>query len=214
MNKHLNNIIKNKVKHLMFEQDSVEPSTETSESKVSPFSPEEQKFLGHFARTGSQQLGILYSISDVGVREFIARSGNQLSCTPNILVGLLKRKYIKIIPYTGLGRNTDYTIELQLSLKSVDPFKDLAGAEAGADAAGADMGGGDMGGGDMGGGDMGGATPPPMDMGGGAPAEEPPAEEPGPEVAHVVKYGDLLKESAKITKQLIKELKSKKKVQI
>lgn len=209
MNKHLNDIIKNKVKHLMFEQDSMEPSTETPESKVSPFSPEEQKFLGHFARTGSQQLGILYSISDVGVREFIARSGNQLSCTPNILVGLLKRKYIKIIPYTGLGRNTDYTIELQLSLKSVESFKDLAGAEAGADAAGADMGGADMGGGDMGG-----ATPPPMDMGGGAPAEEPPAEEPGPEVAHVVKYGDLLKESAKITKQLIKELKSKKKVQI
>jgi len=209
MNKHLNDIIKNKVKHLMFEQDSMEPSTETPESKVSPFSPEEQKFLGHFARTGSRQLGILYSISDVGVREFIARSGNQLSCTPNILVGLLKRKYIKIIPYTGLGRNTDYTIELQLSLKSVEPFKELAGAEAGADAAG-----GDMGGGDMGGGDMGGATPPPMDMGGGAPVEEPPVEEPAPEVAHVVKYGNILKESAKITKQLIKELKSKKKVRI
>jgi hypothetical protein len=208
MNKHLDNIIQNKIKRLMFEQDSMEPSAETPESKVSPFSPEEQKFLGHFAKTGSRQLGILYSISDVGVREFIARSGNQLSCTPNILIGLLKRKYIKIIPYTGLGRNTDYTIELQLSLKSVEPFKDLAGAEAGADAAGGDMGGGDMGGGDMGGGMP---PPPPPDAGGGAPPEEP-AAEPAPEVAHVVKYGNLLKESAKITKQLIKELKSKKKV--
>lgn len=205
MSKHLNDIINNKIKHLMFEQDSTETPDASAESKVSPFSPEEQKFLGHFARTGSKQLGILYSISDVGVREFIARSGNQLSCTPNILVGLLKRKYIKIIPYTGLGRNTDYTIELQLSLNSVEPFKDLAGEEAG--AAGAGGAGGDMGGGDMGGGMP---PPPPADMGAAEP--EPPAEEPAPEVAHVVKYGNILKESAKITKQLIKELKSKKKV--
>ena len=37
---------------------------------------------------------------------------------------------------------------------------------------------------------------------------------PGPELAHVVKYGDILKESAKVAKKLILEKsKSKKKVQ-
>ena len=34
-------------------------------------------------------------------------------------LNLLKNKVIKIVPYTGFGRNTDYTLELQLSLDDV-----------------------------------------------------------------------------------------------
>ena len=61
-------------------------------------------------------------------------------------------------------------------------------------------------------GDLGGAPPPAGDAPpeGDAPLDEP---EPAPEVAHVVKYGDLLSESIKISKQLMLEAsKSKKKV--
>lgn len=156
-------------------QETNNADTDTSDSL---FTPAEEKFLGKFDAYGSRHLGIIYSISDIGIREFIARSGKDLNITPEILMSMLKDKIIKIVPYTGWGRNDDYTIELQLSLDDVKGLgaEDKEKIESGAGAGGT------------------GATPPP--------AETPP---PGPEVAWVVKYGDILKESAKITKKLITE---------
>jgi len=221
MNKRLEHIVRTTIKDVLSEQ----------EQQASAFDDSQKKFLGSFALAGAQHLGILYSMSDIGVREFVARSGAQYNCTPAVLLSLLRGKYIKIVPYTGYGRDTDYTIELQLPLDAVQPFAELAGAKDGEGAdgaaapAGGDTGGGG-GGGSFGGG--GGGLPPIDDLGGGdtppaegdaPPAEgeplpdEPPAEEePAPDLAHVVKYGDLLRESVKISNQLMLEAsKSKKK---
>ena len=99
------------------------PELETNnapiDSENSPFTPAEKKFLGKFDAYGSKQLGVIYSISDIGIREFIARSGKDLNLNPTILLSLLKTGIIKIVPYTGWGRNDDYTIELQLSLDDI-----------------------------------------------------------------------------------------------
>jgi len=227
MNKRLEHIIRTTLKDVLSEQ----------EQQASVFDDAQKKFLGSFALAGAQHLGILYSMSDIGVREFVARSGAQYNCTPHVLLSLLRGKYIKLVPYTGYGRDTDYTIELQLPLESVQEFAQLAGAkdgEGGAGEAGGDMGGGDTGGGggSFGGGGGGGGLPPMGDLGGDdvppaegdappaddvAPADDAPPEEPEaeptPDLAHVVKYGDLLRESVKISKQLMLEAsKSKKKV--
>jgi hypothetical protein len=225
MSKQLEYIIRDVLSKLVLEQEQ----PDNQQNNDSMFSPQEQRFLGSFAAAGSEHLGILYSISEIGVREFVARSGKQYGCTPAILLSMLRNKYIKIVPYTGYGRNTDYTIELQLPLESVEQFASLVGKKDGEEG---DLSGTDMEGGapmpSGGGGGGGGGGLPPMDTGMGgedeapagdeagaeeAPAEEP-TEEPAPEVAHVVKYGDLLRESVMITKQLLNEAsKSKKKVQ-
>lgn len=97
----------------------VETNNAPADSKSSPFTPAEKKFLGKFDAFGSRQLGVIYSISDIGIREFIARSGKDLNLNSNILLSLLKNGIIKIVPYTGWGRNDDYTIELQLSLDDI-----------------------------------------------------------------------------------------------
>ncbi len=227
MNKHLEHIVRTTIKDVLSEQ----------EQQASAFDDAQKKFLGSFALAGTQHLGILYSMSEIGVREFVARSGKQYNCTPAILLSLLRGKYIKIVPYTGYGRDTDYTIELQLPLESVQEYAKLASAKPGeetADGAAAPDTSSSGGGGSFGGGGGGGGLPPLGDVSGddvgadipGAeatpeiPGEEPietPAdepEEPAPDLAHVVKYGDLLHESKKITKQLMLEAsKSKKKVQ-
>jgi len=85
----------------------------------SPFTPAEKKFLGKFDAYGSTHLGVIYSISDIGIREFLMRSGKDLNLNTGILLNLLRSGIIKIVPYTGWGRNDDYTIELQLSLDDV-----------------------------------------------------------------------------------------------
>jgi len=132
---------------MLFEQDTAaepESKNETdnapSSAENSPFSPAEERFLGKFDVYGSTHLGILYSISDIGVREFISRSGKELNVTPGILLGLIRNGIIKIVPYTGFGRNTDYTLELQLSLddvKGMGSEEDKAKAESGGSAPGA-----------------------------------------------------------------------------
>ena len=215
MKKRLEHIVRTTLKDVLSEQ-------EQQEKQASAFDDAQKKFLGSFALAGAQHLGILYSMSDIGVREFVARSGAQYNCTPAVLLSLLRGKYIKIVSYTGYGRDTDYTIELQLPLDAVQPFAELAGAKDGEGGAGAPAGGDAGGGGDIGGGG-GGAGLPPMDDIGGAPppggdappeGDAPPDEPaPAPELAHVVKYGDLLSESVKISKRLMLEAsKSKKKV--
>lgn len=174
---------------MISEQDTkgkLETDNAPSEASDSPFTPAEERFLGKFDAYGTTHLGILYSISDIGVREFISRSGKELNCTPEILLGLLRNGIVKIVPYTGWGRNTDYTIELQLSLDDVKGLgtDDKAAAEAGSSASGAPTGG---------------ASPL-----GGAPA--PPT---GPPTEWIMGYGDLLTESSLITYKLISEKKHK-----
>ena len=89
-------------------------------------------------------------------------------------------KIIKIVPYTGFGRNNDYTIELQLTLDDVKGLGDVdkEKAEKGSSASGAPADGGAA----------------------GAMPEMPP---PAPEVAWVVKYGDILKESVVVAKTIL-----------
>lgn len=189
MNSKQQYIVFNTLKQMISEQapagDAKKTSLETDaapgSAKDSPFTPAEEKFLGKFDAYGSEHLGIIYSLSDIGVREFIARSGKDFNLTPGILLKLLRDKIIKIVPYTGWGRNDDYTIELQLTLDDVAGLgaEDKKKVEAGSEASGAPE-------------------------AGGAPAP------PAPEVSWVVKYGDILSESAKIAKNLISEKNTKK----
>lgn len=227
MSNTLEYIIRTTIKDILSEQEN--------NVQANVFNDAHKKFLGTFANAGSKHLGIIYSISEIGIREFVSRSGTQYNCTPEILLSLIREKYIKIVPYTGYGRDTDYTIELQLPLESVQQYASLAAnkdKDAATDGETVDTstsggGGGSFGGGggglpplgDTGGDDLGAAVPGDETTPGaeeGEPADEDTPEtpeEPDVEVAHVVKYGDLLKESVKITKQLMSEAsKSKKKV--
>ena len=114
---------------------------QAEEVDTSPFSAEEQAFLGKFAEKGSQYLGILYSKTDIGFEEFITRAGATLNLTRPVLDNLIKNKIVSITPYGGRGRNEDYTIKLNIKLDDVMPFKGMggddtaaAGAEGGAEA--------------------------------------------------------------------------------
>ena len=187
MNSSIHNIVTSTLKSMIVEQAppapaaaSKETDNSASDAGDSPFTPAESKFLGKFDAYGSRHIGIIYSVSDIGIREFIMRSGKDLNLTPDILLNLIKNKIIKIVPYSGWGRNDDYTLELRLSLDDINGLGDAdkASIEKGSDASGA----------------------PPE---GGAPP-------PAPEVAWVVKYGDVLTESAKIVKKLISESTNKK----
>ena len=57
----------------------LETDNAPSDSNNSPFTPAEKKFLGKFDAYGSNQLGVIYSISDIGIREFLMRSGKDLN---------------------------------------------------------------------------------------------------------------------------------------
>jgi hypothetical protein len=186
--KRIDHIIEKTLRNLLEQEDPAaaggdaagkqkETDNAPSSAEVSPFTPAEEKFLGKFDAYGTTHLGIIYSPSDIGIREFMARSGNDLNCTPGILLKLLRNKIIKIVPYTGFGRNTDYTIELQLSLDDVKGLGagDKEKAEAGSSATGAP--------------EAGGAPPPP----------------PGPENAGYVPKGNLISEQVK-QKLLTEEL--------
>ena len=180
MDKLLENQVTRTLKQMISEQTEIETDNAPIDASDSLFTPAEEKFLGKFDAYGTTHLGILYSISDIGIREFISRSGKEYNVTPGILLNLLRKRVIKIVPYTGWGRNNDYTLELQLSLNDVKGLgaEDKEKAEKGA-------------------------------KGGAAAGEE--TALPGMEVAWVVKYGDILRESVKITKQLITEKKQSKK---
>jgi len=184
--KKLEYIIKHALKSLKEQAEPVAKETDNAKSDAedSPFTPAEEKFLGKFDAYGTTHIGIIYSLSDIGIREFITRSGADLNISPDILISLLRKKTIKLVPYTGWGRNNDYTIELQLSLDDVKGLgaQDKAKVETGSTASGA-------------------ASSP-------SATPEPPI--PGPEVSWVIPYGELIKESTTIAKQLIVE-KSKKK---
>jgi hypothetical protein len=181
------------LKHLINEQTESEstPSDASNDEtekdgENSVFSPAEKRFLGTFDNAGASHIGIIYSLSDIGIREFIARSGKQYNCTPEILLSLLRDKFIKIVPYGGWGRDSNYTIELQISLDDIKGYGEESKKTLAA-AAGGGAGGGGM--------DM--STPPPP----------PPTESPGPENAGILRYGTILSESAKFAKQILLEKK-------
>lgn len=182
-------IIEQVLKTMIQEAPAAETDNAPRDAADSPFTPAEEKFLGKFDAHGSRHMGIIYSPSDIGIREFIARSGDDFNASPEIILSLIRNGVIKIVPYTGYGRNTDYTMELQLSLDDVKGLgaKDKEAVEAGSSASGE-------------------AAP-------GAMPEEP-MPEPGPEVAWVVKYGDILKESVTIAKSLISEATKKPKSKV
>ena len=181
MNTRQYRIVENTLKQLISEAPAQETDNITSDSSA-VFTPAQEKFLGKFDAYGTEHLGVIYSISDIGIQEFIARSGKDLNITPGTLLSLLRSKMIKIVPYGGWGRDDNYTIELQLSLEDIAGMgaEDKKNIEAGSAAAG------------------------------GAPAPEPsmpPA--PGPENAWVVRYGDILSESVQIVKNLFIETNKK-----
>jgi hypothetical protein len=182
-------IIEQALKSMIQEAPAAETDNAPRDADDSPFTPAEEKFLGKFDANGSKHMGIIYSPSDIGIREFIARSGDDFNASPEIILSLIRAGFLKIVPYTGYGRNTDYTMELQLSLDDVKGLgaKDKEAAEAGSSAAG-------------------GPAP-------GAVPEEP-MPKPGPEVSWVVKYGDILKESVTIAKSLISEATKKPKSKV
>lgn len=177
-------IIEQVLKTMIHEAPAAETDNAPRDAVDSPFTPAEEKFLGKFDAHGSKHMGIIYSPSDIGIREFMARSGADFNASPEIILSLIRSGVIKIVPYTGFGRNTDYTMELQLSLDDVKGLgaKDKEAIEAGSSA------------------------------GGAAPGAMPP--EPGLEVAWVVKYGDILKESATIAKSIISETAKKPKSKV
>jgi len=166
----------------------LETDNAPSSANESPFTPAEEKFLGKFDAYGTRHLGILYSLSDIGVREFIARSGKQLNCTPEILLSLLRNDIIKIVPYTGWSRNNDYTIELQLSLNDVKGLgaedKEAAEAEGPEGTPPAE------------------GTPPSEGPAAGAPL---PLE--GPPTEWIMGYGDLLTETSLSAYKILTEKK-------
>lgn len=152
-------IINKAVKSILREQEAPAPASKEfnnakSDSGDIPYTPAEKKFLGKFDAYGSTHLGIIYSTTDIGIEEFISRSGSTLNVTPGILLGLLRRKIIKLVPYGGYGSNDNYTIELQLSLDDIKGWgaDDQSAAEKKNPSGASSNGGGGI--------DMGGALPP------------------------------------------------------
>ena len=186
INEHI--IYKTLNKLILEQEEGDEVEEQSTDDSFSPFSKEEELFLGNFDTHKSKTIGILYSVSDIGIREFIARSGKAFNCTPGLLLQLLKDKIIKLVPAGGYGSDTDYTIELQLSAEDVEGL----GGEP------PEVGGGETP--EVGGGETG-------DMGG---TEPPPALE-GPPMEWVTNYKDIINESVNTAKKIILERRSKKK---
>ena len=177
-------LVQEELMNVLKEQDDV--------ANISPFSDEEKAFLGKFAISKSRHLGIIYSKSDIGIEEFISRSGPSLNLNSGILIKLIKDGVIEIVPYGGMGRNEDYTLHLKLQLSDVADYAQ----DAGDDAAGGDDMAADAGG------DVGAE---PADAG-AEPAGELPVPEPGASPSEtILKYGDILVESAKTAKKLIEQ---------
>jgi hypothetical protein len=141
MNK-LEYIIDHALSKLLSEAPAKETNNAPAQAADSPFTPAEEKFLGKFDAYGTRHIGIMYSPSDIGISEFINRSGVDLNLTPEILLNLIRNEIIKIVPYTGFGRNDNYTLELQLSLDDVaglgaEDKKNIEAGTAGGGTAGA-----------------------------------------------------------------------------
>jgi len=124
MNKYLQNIIREELLNALKEE----------EIPTSPFTDAEEKFLAKFVELGTQSLGILYTKNEVGIREFLMRSGKDYNLTPDVLSKLMKDGIISIVPYGGYARNEDYTIKCNL------PLDELEGLSSGDSKEGDDTG--------------------------------------------------------------------------
>ena len=162
-----------------------------SDGENSMFTPAEKKFLGKFDARGTNHIGMIYSTSDAGITEFLMRTGKDLNLTREMLDKFIEDDIIEITPYGGYGTDTNYTLQLNLSLDDINGFGDADKEELESGSASA----------------------------GGAPAPEsdtmaPPETEPAPAPTNdsVIKYGDIISESIKIVSTLLTEkTKSKKK---
>jgi len=105
-----------------------------AEIEESPFTPAEEKFLAKFAELGTTSMGIIYAPNEIGIREFLGRSGKDFNLTPNVLAKLLKDKIISIVPYGGYSRNEDYTIQCNI------PIEELEGLSSGTEEEGGESG--------------------------------------------------------------------------
>ena len=124
MKNQLDYIISKTIAKLLSEAPARETNNANSDAVDSPFTPAEEMFLGKFDARGTNHLGIMYSITDIGKAEFISRSGGDLNLTPEILDNLIHNGIIKIVPYGGFGHNDNYTLELQLSLDDIKGLGD------------------------------------------------------------------------------------------
>lgn len=225
----------NKIELILETIVSEQPDNNQINEMNSAFTDAEERFLGMFDKHQTNNLGILYSTSDTGVREFIARSGSMLNLTPQVLLSLMKNNIVKIVPHGGRGRNVDYTIQLNLNLADIKGLAAKTGDEEESDSdttssdtsssssSGGFSGGGmttaDLETGDLGGEDTGTDTETPEtetpEAGTEeAPAEEPTGELPDLETAGVMKYGDILRESVTLAKRIITEKKKSDKHEI
>lgn len=156
-----------------------------SDDATSMFTPAEKKFLGKFDARGTNHIGMIYSTSDAGITEFLMRTGKDLNLTREMLDKFIEDGIIEITPYGGYGTDTNYTLQLNLSLDDISGFGDAdkEELESGSAAAG----------------------------GAPEPGAEPPMPEPEPTNDSVIKYGDIISESIKIVSTLLTEkAKSKK----
>ena len=64
------------------------------DNETSLYTAAEEKFLAKFVELGSQSLGIIYAPNEIGIREFLGRSGTDFNLTPDVLSKLIKDKII------------------------------------------------------------------------------------------------------------------------
>lgn len=185
MAKSVEYIIRNSISKIL--KEAPELDNAPSDDANSMFTPAEKKFLGKFDARGTNHIGMIYSTSDAGITEFLMRTGKDLNLTREMLDKFINDNIIEITPYGGYGTDTNYTLQLNLSLDDINGFGDAdkEELESGSSA--------------------GGAPAPESEPMGGAP-------EPAPTNDSVIKYGDIISESIKIASTLLTEkTKSKKK---
>lgn len=186
MAKSVEYIIRSTISKILKEAPELDNAPSDSESSM--FTPAEKKFLGKFDARGTNHIGIIYSTTDAGITEFLMRTGKDLNLTREMLDKFIKDGIIKITPYGGYGNDTNYTLQLNLSLDDINGFGDADKEELESGSA---------------------------SSGGGAPAPESepmaPEPEPAPTNDSVINYGDIINESIKIASTLLTEKKKSKK---
>lgn len=125
-----NDIATTALKLMLLEQAEPTPQPDqmntdnASSDAIGLFTPAEERFLGKFDAYGADTLGVIYSLSETGIREFMQRSGKDLNLSAGMLIKLIKQRVIKIVKYGGLGRDSQYTLKLMLSLDDVKGLGD------------------------------------------------------------------------------------------
>ena len=114
---------------LLFEKILNKILLEQEQSEPTAFSTAQQKFLGNFAKKGSESLGIIYSTSPEGIEEFMLRSGDALNLNFDILKQLTDTNIVSIEPIGSL-RDPLYTIQLNIPLTNVEKFAALSGEKS------------------------------------------------------------------------------------